>query len=136
MANMMVGFLPEFLTKSSAGLAISASLLTGILTNFMSDGATVAALGPILVPMAIIADASPVMVGLATAFASSFAHCLIIGTPNNALIYAMAKDPKTGEQLLTTKDFAKHGFMILLLSWLVLWLWVILGYWQFLPFPA
>ena len=135
-AQIFVGFLPEFLAKSSAGLAIAASIMVGILTNFMSDGATVAALGPILVPMAIIADASPVMVGLATAFASSFAHALIIGTPNNALIYAMAKDPKTGEQLLTTKDFFKHGFMILLLSWLVLWFWVILGYWRFLPFPA
>ncbi|GAB6057459.1 SLC13 family permease [Desulfonatronum parangueonense] len=135
-ADTLIGTLPAFLTSSSAGMAIAASIITGVLTNFMSDGATVAALGPIIVPSAIIAGVSPVMVGLATAFASSFAHCLIIGTPNNALIYAMAKDPKTGEQLLTTTDFFKHGVAVLLLSWLVLWFWVILGYWQLLPFPA
>ena len=70
-------------------------MFTGVLTNFMSDGATVAAIGPIAVPMATIAGASPIMVGLATAFASSFAHMLVIGTPNNAIAYAMAKDPMT-----------------------------------------
>ncbi len=135
-ADSFVTALPAFLTNSSAGLAIACSIITGILTNFMSDGATVAALGPILVPTAILADASPVMVGLATAFASSFAHCMIIGTPNNALIYAMSKDPKTGQHMVTPMDFAKHGVIILILSWVVLWFWVILGYWRFLPFPA
>jgi len=32
--------------------------------------------------------------------------------------------------LLTMKDFLVHGFMILLLSFAVLWIWVFLGYWQ------
>lgn len=135
-ADAFVSILPEAMATSSAGLAIAASIMTGVLTNFMSDGATVATIGPVVVPMATIAGVSPIMVGLATAFSSSFAHCLIIGTPNNALIYAMAKDPKTGEQMITTKDFAKHGFVILIFSWLVLWFWVILGYWQWLPFHA
>ncbi len=135
-ADIFVSALPEAMAQSNIGLAIAASLLTGVLTNFMSDGATVAALGPIVVPMATIAGASPVAVGLATAFSSSFAHCLIIGTPNNAIIYALGKDHVTGEQLVTTKDFAKHGFIMLLLSWALLWTWVIAGYWRFLPFPA
>ena len=75
----------------------------------MSDGATVSAIGPITVPMATISANPPWMVGLATAFASSFAHMLIIGTPNNAIAYAMAKDPVTGEQLVDLGDFFKHG---------------------------
>jgi solute carrier family 13 (sodium-dependent dicarboxylate transporter), member 2/3/5 len=107
-----------------------------VLTNFMSDGATVAAIGPICVPMATIAGASPVMVGLSTAFASSFAHMLIIGTPNNAIIFALAKDYETGEQLITMKDFFVHGFVVLLLSFAVLWGWTILGYWQWMKFPV
>lgn len=135
-ADAFVSVLPAAMVSSSTGLAIAASIFTGVLTNFMSDGATVAALGPIVVPMATIAGASPIMVGLGTAFASSFAHMLVIGTPNNAIIYALGKDPKTGEQLVTMKDFLKHGFVVLIMSWVVLWFWVILGYWQWLPFHA
>lgn len=131
LANSFVSVLPDFL-KSGTGLCISSSFITGILTNFMSDGATVAAVGPITVPMATLSGTSPLMVGLATAFSSSFAHMLIIGTPNNAIVFSMAKDPETGEQLVTMKDFFIHGFAIFILSLAVLWLWVFLGYWKWM----
>jgi sodium-dependent dicarboxylate transporter 2/3/5 len=133
LAGSFVSVLPEYL-KSGIGLCISTSFLTGALTNFMSDGATVAAVGPITVPMATLSGTSPIMVGLATAFASSFAHMLIIGTPNNAIVFSMAKDPETGEQLLTMKDFLIHGFAVFVLSMAVLWLWVFFGYWKWIIF--
>jgi len=133
LADSFVNLLPEFL-RSGEGLAVATSLFTGICTNFMSDGATVSAIGPITVPMATISGTHPWMIGLATAFASSFAHMLIIGTPNNAIAYAMAKDPLTGEQLVTLGDFLKHGTAILLLSFAVLWLWVFFGYWRLIGF--
>ena len=120
LADGCVSVLPDYM-KHGTGLCVSCSLMSGILTNFMSDGATVAAVGPITVPMATLSGTSPVMVGLATAFASSFAHVLIIGTPNNAIVYAMARDPETGEQLLTMRDFFVHGLMVLLLCFVVLW---------------
>jgi len=135
MADGFLGLLPDFMGHGT-GLAIASSLFTGLTTNFMSDGATVSAIGPITVPMAVISGTHPWMVGLATAFASSFAHMLIIGTPNNAIAYAMAKDPITGEQLVTLGDFLKHGSVILILSLIVLWVWVFLGYWQWLRFPG
>ena len=131
LANGLVSLLPESL-KSGIGLCISTSFITGILTNFMSDGATVAAVGPITVPMATLSGTSPIMVGLATAFSSSFAHLLIIGTPNNAIVYSMARDPETGEQLLTMKDFFVHGSIVFVLSLAVLWLWVFFGYWNWI----
>ncbi len=131
MADVFVSLMPEAL-RSGAGLAISASLFTGICTQFMSDGATVSAIGPIVVPMATITGSHPWAVGLAAAFASSFAHMMIIGTPNNAIAYAMAKDPVTGKQLVTLGDFFKHGFVVLLLSWAVLWGFTILLYWRWL----
>ncbi len=131
LADGFVSVLPDYMT-SGIGLYMSCSLITGVLTNFMSDGATVAAVGPITVPMATLSGTSPLMVGLATAFSSSFAHMLIIGTPNNAIVYSLARDPETGEQLLTMKDFFVHGFMVLLLSLAVLWIWVFLGYWQWM----
>lgn len=133
LADGFLSLMPDFM-QSGSGLAIAASIFTGITTNFMSDGATVSAIGPITVPMATISGTHPWMVGFATAFASSFAHMLIIGTPSNAIAYAMAKDPVTGEQLVTLGDFIRHGSVILLLSFIVLWFWVILGYWRFIGF--
>ena len=133
MADGFVALLPEVL-RQGTGLAVAASVFTGITTNFMSDGATVAAIGPITVPMAMIVGTHPWMVGLATAFASSFAHMLIIGTPNNAIAYAMAKDPVTGEQLVGLGDFFKHGLAVLLLSFAVLWAWTFFGYWRWIGF--
>lgn len=132
-ANSFISILPDFL-KNGEGLAMSASLFTGILTNFMSDGATVAAIGPIAVPMATLSGTPPMMIGLATSFASSFAHMLIIGTPNNAIAYSLAKDPETGEQLVTLKDFLVHGFAVLILSFGVLWIWTFFGYWRWIGF--
>ena len=133
LADGFISLLPEFMSQG-VGLAIATSLFTGITTNFMSDGATVSAIGPITVPMAYISNTHPWMIGFATAFASSFAHMLVIGTPNNAIAYAMAKDPVTGEQLVTLGDFLKHGIAILLLSFAVLWLWTFIGYWRWIGF--
>jgi sodium-dependent dicarboxylate transporter 2/3/5 len=135
LADTFVSLLPDFLSQGS-GLAIASSIFTGLATNFMSDGATVAAVGPITVPMATIAGVHPWMVGFATAYASSFAHMLIIGTPSNALTFARAKDPNTGEQIVTLGDFFKHGAAVLAISFIVLWLWAILGYWTWLGFPG
>ncbi|MFH1764303.1 MAG: SLC13 family permease [Gemmatimonadota bacterium] len=135
LADIFVSVLPDFM-RTGSGLAIASSLFTGLATNFMSDGATVSAIGPVTVPMAFVAGVHPWMVGFATAYASSFAHMLIIGTPSNALAYAMAKDPTTGEQLVTLGDFFKHGFFVLIISFVVLWVWAILGYWLWLGFPA
>jgi sodium-dependent dicarboxylate transporter 2/3/5 len=130
-AHAFVAALPEFMAKGD-GLTIGVSLLTGTMTNFMSDGATVAALGPIVLPMATLAGVHAWQVGLSCAFSSSFANILIVGTPNNAIAFGMAKDPETGERLLDVMDFVKYGLPITILAWLVLWFWTILGYWKFL----
>jgi sodium-dependent dicarboxylate transporter 2/3/5 len=133
MADTFVSVLPEFM-RSGEGLCVAVSLFTGLTTNFMSDGATVSAIGPITVPMATLSGTHPWMVGLATAFASSFAHMLVIGTPSNAIVYALAKDPVTGEQLVKLTDFMKHGAAVLLLSLAVLWGWTFFGYWRWIGF--
>lgn len=134
LADTFVSILPDFMLQGE-GLAIASSLFTGLATNFMSDGATVAALGPIAIPMAQIGNVHPWMVGFATAYASSFAHMLIIGTPSNALAFALAKDPVTGEQLVTLGDFFKHGLIVVILCFAVLWGFTILLYWNWLGFP-
>ncbi|MGE0083528.1 MAG: SLC13 family permease [Desulfococcaceae bacterium] len=135
MASTFVNALPDFLTKGD-GLVIGVSILTGTMTNFMSDGATVAALGPIVLPMATLANVSVWKVGLITSFSSSFANVLIVGTPNNAIVFAMGRDPETGERLLDVMDFVKHGLPITILAWLVLWFWAVFGYWRFISFAG
>ena len=132
LASSFVSVLPDFLTRGD-GLVIGVSLLTGTMTNFMSDGATVAALGPIFLPMATLSNVSVWKVGLICSFSSSFANFLVVGTPNNAICFGMAKDPETGERLLDVMDFVKYGLPITILAWLVLWFWTVLGYWRFLP---
>ena len=131
LASTFVSVLPDFLTRGD-GLVIGVSLLTGTMTNFMSDGATVAALGPIVLPMATLANVSVWKVGLITSFSSSFANFLVVGTPNNAICFGMGKDPVTGERLLDVMDFVKYGLPVTILAWLVLWFWTVLGYWRLL----
>jgi len=131
LANTFVGLLPGFMTTGD-GLVIGVSLLTGTMTNFMSDGATVAALGPIVLPMATLAHVSVWKVGLITSFSSSFANFLVVGTPNNAICFGMGRDPETGERLLDVMDFVKYGLPVTILAWLVLWFWTVFGYWRLL----
>jgi sodium-dependent dicarboxylate transporter 2/3/5 len=131
LAQSFVGFLPDFMSRGE-GLVVGISLLTGTMTNFMSDGATVAALGPIVLPMATLAEVSVWKVGLACAFSSSFANFLVVGTPNNAIAFGMGRDLDTGERLLDVMDFVKYGLPVTILAWLVLWIWAVFGYWQIL----
>lgn len=135
LAHTFVSFLPDSMAQGDA-LAVGVSLLTGIMTNFMSDGATVAALGPIVLPMADLSGVHVWKLGLACSFSSSFANFLVVGTPNNAIAFGMGRDPETGERLLDVFDFVKYGFPITILAWLVLWFWTIFGYWRFMSWPA
>ncbi len=135
LATSFVDLLPDFMAKGDM-LAVGVSILTGTMTNFMSDGATVAALGPIVLPMAALSGVHVWKLGLACAFSSSFANFLVVGTPNNAIAFGMGKDPVTGERLLDIMDFVKYGLPVTVIAWLVLWFWTIFGYWQFMSWPV
>jgi sodium-dependent dicarboxylate transporter 2/3/5 len=135
LAQTFVAILPTFFHKGM-GIVLASSLITTIVTNFMSDGAAVGALGPVVLPMAAIGGVHLWKVGLACSFGSSYAHGMIVGTVNNAIAYGMAKHPETGEQLVSPFDFVKYGVPFVFISILVLWVVCFFGYWQFLPWPA
>jgi len=109
--------------SSGIGLWVGLSSLSGLMTNFMSDAGTTALLGPIVIPMGIMTgvQGEPWAVGLAVAFATSFAHFLIVGTPNNAIVYGLGVYPDTGERMIHPMDFLKYGFVLFLLSMMVIW---------------
>ena len=119
------------------GLWVGLSAFSGLMTNFMSDAGTTALLGPIVIPMGIMSGhmAEPWASGLAVAFATSFAHFLIVGTPNNAIVYGLGAYPDTGERAIKPLDFVKYGFILWALSLIVVWVIGFLGVFHLVGFP-
>jgi sodium-dependent dicarboxylate transporter 2/3/5 len=119
------------------GLWVGLSGLSGVMTNFMSDAGTTALLGPIVIPMGVMTGVAgePWAVGLGVAFATSFAHFLIVGTPNNAIVYGLGVYPDTGEKMIHPMDFVKYGFVLFILSMLVVWVVGFLGIYNVVGFP-
>ena len=69
------------------------------------------------------------------AFAPSFAHFLIVGTPNNAIVYGLGIYPDTGEKMIHPMDFVKYGFILFLLSMGVIRVAGFLGVYNIEGFP-
>jgi sodium-dependent dicarboxylate transporter 2/3/5 len=89
-----------------AGLPLMATSngLTAVITNLMADGPAAAAVGPITLNMAGLVHPGTTFLpfmAMGTAIASSFAYCLIIGTPPNAIVYASG--------YLEPKDYLRVG---------------------------
>jgi len=89
--------------------------MTSILTNLMADGPAAAAVGPISLNMASLVHPGTTFlpfITMGTAAASSFAYCLIIGTPPNAIVYASG--------YLGPKDYLRVGAIMWALANIVL----------------
>jgi len=119
------------------GLWVGLSGLSGLMTNFMSDAGTTALLGPIVIPMGIMTGVpgEPWATGLGVAFATSFAHFLIVGTPNNAIVYGLGVYPDTGEKMLHPMDFVKYGFFLWILCMVIVWIVGFLVVYNVVGFP-
>jgi anion transporter len=99
--------------------------LTAILTNLMADGPAAASVGPITLNMAGMVHPGTTylpFMAMSTAIASSFAYCLIIGTPPNAIVYASG--------YLEPKDYLRVGIplwiganLVLLGLTAIYWVW-------------
>ena len=92
-----------------SGLALMATSngLTAVLTNLMADGPAAAAVGPIALNMAGLVHPGTTFLpfmAMSTAIASSFAYCMIIGTPPNAIVYASG--------YLEPKDYLRVGIPV------------------------
>jgi sodium-dependent dicarboxylate transporter 2/3/5 len=73
--------------------------------------------------------------GMAVAFATSFAHFLIVGTPNNAIVYGLGTYPDTGDRAIQPIDFIKYGFALWVICMVVVWVFAFLGTYNLVGFP-
>ena len=93
--------------------------LTGILTNFLSNAATVAVLGPVVLDM----GGNPIILGLSTSIASSFAYLTIVASPTCMIIHSSG--------LVKSSDYLKAGWKLFIISVFTLYL-VSNLYWPYL----
>ena len=123
LAQSVMGILSYAGMSQGFGLWVGLSSFSGLMTNFMSDAGTTALLGPIVIPMGIMSEVAgePWASGMAVAFATSFAHFLIVGTPNNAIVYGLGTYPDTGERAIAPIDFLKYGFILWVICLVVVW---------------
>jgi sodium-dependent dicarboxylate transporter 2/3/5 len=127
-ASLIVSGLSKIGLDHGFGLLASAGLLTGGITQLMADGPAAAAVGPVTLNMAGMVHPGTMMLpfmGMVTACASSFAYCLIIGTPPNAIAYASG--------YLQPRDFVRAGLPLwfvaqILLLLMVAFYWIPMGF--------
>ena len=107
LARTVIEMLTPLGMDSGLPLMAVSNGLTAVLTNLMADGPAAAAVGPIALNMAGLVHPGTTylpFMAMSTAIASSFAYCLIIGTPPNAIVYASG--------YLTPKDYLRVGIPI------------------------
>jgi len=128
LARSAIDFLSRFGMESGLPLMAVSNGLTAILTNLMADGPAAASVGPITLNMAgMVHPGSSYLpfMAMATAISSSFAYCLIIGTPPNAIVYASG--------YLEPRDYLRAGIPLFFFANVVLLL--LTGvYWTFRGF--
>ena len=94
-------------------------VLSGLLTNLLSNAATVAVLGPIVLDM----GGNPIILGMATSIASAFAYLTIVASPTCMIIHS------TG--LVSSNDYLKAGWKLFVTSIFLLFL-ISTFYWPLL----
>lgn len=104
LARTVIDLLAPLGMDSGLPLMMISNGLTAVITNLMADGPAAAAVGPITLNMAGLVHPGTTFLpfmAMSTAIASSFAYCLIIGTPPNAIVYASG--------YLEPKDYLRVG---------------------------
>ncbi|MFH1954081.1 MAG: DASS family sodium-coupled anion symporter [Pseudomonadota bacterium] len=104
MARTVIDGLAPLGMGSGLPLMATSNGITAVITNLMADGPAAAAVGPIALNMAGLVHPGSTFLpfmAMGTAIASSFAYCLIIGTPPNAIVYASG--------YLEPKDYLRVG---------------------------
>lgn len=124
-ANNFIYLVHDFLhIKSNLLMVVFTVILTIGLANTMGPGPTIAVLGPIILQIGQITNINPTEIGIASAIASTFAYIMIVGAPASMIVY--------GSGFLKPVDFLKAGWIMSIVSVLILTLVIICVYWRFI----
>jgi di/tricarboxylate transporter len=129
-ARAMLGLTSPLGLGEGLGLLLSGNVIVGLMTQLMADGPACAAVGPITLSMAGIAHPGTSMLpfmAMGTSITSSFAYCLVIGTPPNAIVYSSG--------YLEPKDFLRVGIIMWFVNMAGMML-LAATYWRWIGFPA
>lgn len=122
-ADSFVSVVTDIGVSEGNPLVIIISILITGMTSAMSAGATASVMGPIVLEIATQTGIPTMVLGLATALASSFGFMLIVATPGNAIIYSSG--------YLSSSDFIKAGVWAMLCAFLVFFV-MLTAYWPLL----
>lgn len=122
----------EFIAQQIRGLLGEPSLImyvfvltffVNFLTEVSSNTAVASMMTPIAISVAISANFSPIPMTIAIAFGASMAFMLPIATPPNAIAY--------GTGLFKLKQMARTGFVLNIVSTIIITLVIMLNEWLF-----
>ncbi|MDP6684418.1 MAG: DASS family sodium-coupled anion symporter [Candidatus Marinimicrobia bacterium] len=109
-ANSVIDLLKIISEDISVLRWVVAVLLTGTLTNLLSNSATIAVIGPIVLNM----GGDPLIMGFSTAIASAFAYLTVVASPTCMIIHSSG--------LVKQSDYMKAGWKMFLMSIIVLFI--------------
>ena len=89
---------------------VVAVFLTGILTNLLSNSATIAVIGPIVLNM----GGDPLIMGFSTTIASAFAYLTVVASPTCMIIHSSG--------LVKQSDYLKAGWKMFIMSIIILFI--------------
>ena len=109
-ANSVIDLLKIISEDISVLRWIVSVLLTGTLTNLLSNSATIAVIGPIVLNM----GGDPLIMGFSTAIASAFAYLTVVASPTCMIIHSSG--------LVKQSDYLKAGWKMFFISIIILFI--------------
>jgi sodium-dependent dicarboxylate transporter 2/3/5 len=109
-ANSVIDLLKIISEDISVLRWIVSVLLTGTLTNLLSNSATIAVIGPIVLNM----GGDPLIMGFSTVIASAFAYLTVVASPTCMIIYSSG--------LVKQSDYLKAGWKMFFISIMILFI--------------
>ena len=109
-ANQSINTMSLFINNLGFMQWFISVFLTAILTNFLSNAATIAVLGPIVLDM----GGNPIILGISASIASAFAYLTVVASPTCMIIHSSG--------LVKSSDYLKAGLKMFIISLLLLFL--------------
>jgi len=108
LANNFIEWVNSFSTNINFSYSLISVIFTSSLTNFLSNAATIAVLGPIVINI----GGDSLILPMITALSSAFGYLTIVASPSYMIIYSSG--------LVKSSDFLKGGWKMMIMSIILL----------------